>query len=304
MKILEENTTGNLPLAATIGMFDGVHRGHRQLISTLQREAAARTFQPALITFRSHPANVLRPEKGVDMLMSLQQRLEAIEAAGIGQVILMDFNRELAALSAKEFMQLLRDCDGVRLLVVGFNHRFGHNRAENFDDYARYGEELGITLIRGEEMQLLGHKVSSSDVRGLLSEGWVESASRMLGHYFTMRGIVVHGFGNGRKIGFPTANIGRLPDHQFIPAKGVYAANVAVNGNRHLGMANIGFRPTFNNGGLSVEVHIIDFDQDIYDCPIEVEFVRMLRPEVKFNSVSDLVTQLNKDKLAIISSVL
>ena len=299
MRILEANKHSNEWFAASIGMFDGVHCGHKSLIDRLRREAEAQHLIPAVITFRTHPANVLRPEHGVEMLMTLDQRLKALSDAGVNNVILMDFDQKLASLSAKEFMELLVKEYGVRLLLIGFNHRFGHNRSESFNDYARYGKELGIQVVQGEEMTSAGMAVSSSQVRQLLSKGWVETATRMLGSYFTIKGTVVHGFGNGRKIGFPTANVGELPEHQFIPAIGVYATIVWLDGMRYHGMANIGTRPTFNNGGLSVEVHILDFDQDIYGKQIEVQFVKMIRPEVKFNSVADLIAQLKKDKASI-----
>ena len=224
-----------------------------------------------------------------------------LEAAGIANCILLPFTAELSRLSAKEFMLLLRTEYNVRTLVIGYDHRFGHNRLESFEDYVRYGQELDIDIVQARAYTQENAKVSSSAIRELLSQGEVHTASRLLGYPYPLEGTVTDGYRVGRKIGFPTANL--RVDHPFklVPAEGVYAVKVEVEGQQHLGMLNIGHRPTLNNGAdRSIEVHILDFAGDIYRQNIRIEFLRFLRPETKFASIEELISQIEKDKEAIL----
>lgn len=302
MKTITPGTLHSLPpCAATIGFFDGVHRGHRFLLEQVKEEAAGKGLCPSVITFPTHPRQVLQPDFHPLLLSTPVEKLHLLEEAGIANCILLPFTAELSRLSAKEFMLLLRTEYNVRTLVIGYDHRFGHNRLESFEDYVRYGQELDIDIVQARAYTQENAKVSSSAIRELLSQGEVHTASRLLGYPYPLEGTVTDGYRVGRKIGFPTANL--RVDHPFklVPAEGVYAVKVEVEGQQHLGMLNIGHRPTLNNGAdRSIEVHILDFAGDIYRQNIRIEFLRFLRPETKFASIEELISQIEKDKEAIL----
>ena len=302
MRTITPGTLHSLPpCAATIGFFDGVHRGHRFLLEQVKEEAAGKGLCPSDITFPTHPRQVLQPDFHPQLLSTPEEKLHLLEAAGIANCILLPFTTELSRLSAKEFMLLLRTEYNVRTLVIGYDHRFGHNRLESFEDYVRYGQELDIDIVQARAYTQENAKVSSSAIRELLSQGEVHTASRLLGYPYPLAGTVTAGYRVGRKIGFPTANL--RVDHpcKLVPAEGVYAVKVEVEGQQHLGMLNIGHRPTLNNGAdRSIEVHILDFAGDIYRQNIRIEFLRFLRPETKFASIEELISQIEKDKEAIL----
>lgn len=302
MKTITPGTLHSLPpCAATIGFFDGVHRGHRFLLEQVKEEAAGKGLCPSVITFPTHPRQVLQPDFHPQLLSTPAEKLHLLEEAGIANCILLPFTAELSRLSAKEFMLLLRTDYNVRTLVIGYDHRFGHNRLESFEDYVRYGQELDIDIVQARAYTQENAKVSSSAIRELLSQGEVHTASRLLGYPYPLEGTVTDGYRVGRKIGFPTANLRIDHPSKLVPAEGVYAVKVEVEGQQHLGMLNIGHRPTLNNGAdRSIEVHILDFAGDIYRQNIRIEFLRFLRPETKFASIEELISQIEKDKEAIL----
>ena len=287
------------PTVATIGFFDGVHLGHRYLINQVKIAASQCGWCSSIITFPVHPRQVIQSDYQPSLLSSPEEKIELLASTGIDNCILLPFTRELSQLTAWEFMQLLYDKYKVRMLVIGYDHRFGHNRAETFEDYCRYGRELGIHIMQATAYTQEQDKVSSSAIRRALLSGEVSTAMKYLGYNYFMQGTVVSGYQVGRKIGFPTANLQVDFPNKLIPAIGVYAVRVSVNGQNYKGMLNIGHRPTLNNGtNLSIEVHILDFEGDIYQQPMRIEFVDFLRPEAKFNSVDELALQIQKDKEA------
>ena len=285
------------PTVATIGFFDGVHLGHRFLIQQVKVAATQTGWQSSIITFPVHPRQVIQSEFQPQLLSSPEEKIELLASTGVANCILLPFTRELSQLTAYEFMQLLYDKYKVRMLVIGYDHRFGHNRAETFEDYCRYGRELGIHIMQASAYTQEQDKVSSSAIRRALQTGDIRTATKFLGYHYYLEGTVVDGYKVGRKIGFPTANLRVDFPNKLIPSIGVYAAYVYVNGEKHKGMLNIGYRPTINNGtDLSIEVHILDFQGDIYHQKMRIEFIDFLRPEEKFNSVDELVLQMQKDK--------
>lgn len=296
MKLFED-THPQAPSAATIGFFDGVHLGHCFLIEQVKEAASQAGLCSSIITFPVHPRQVIQSDYQPQLLSSPEEKIELLSTTGIDQCILLPFTKELSQLTAREFMQLLRDKYQVRMLVIGYDHRFGHNRTESFEDYCHYGKELGISVLRANAYTQAEDKVSSSAVRRALLNGEIEIASQYLGHPYRMEGIVVDGYKVGRKIGFPTANLQLVYTHKLIPAEGVYAVYAQIENKRWKGMLNIGHRPTLNNGSdLSIEVHILNFNEDIYRKNIRIEFVHFLRPEMKFHSVDELIMQMQKDK--------
>lgn len=298
MQIIADND--RLPqgtTVATIGMFDGVHLGHLTLISEVKRIAAERGLKSAVITFAQHPQSVLRPESGIEMLMTVDDKVAEIGRQGIDVTVLMNFTYELSLNNSRQFLQILRDRYGVAALVVGYDHRFGHDKTETFADYVNHGKELGIDVIKAPEYLGEYAPVSSSIIRRLIASGKVDDAMRCMGRPYTISGKVVHGFHNGRGIGFPTANVGEIPSQLILPHKGAYAVMVNVAGQWRQGMVNVGVRPTLENGPqLSVEVNIFDFDDDIYGLPITLQFIKFLRLEFKLGSIEELRAQLTRDR--------
>lgn len=298
MKILGEND--RLPAGstvATIGMFDGVHLGHATLVDFLKQQAADQGKKSLLITFLRHPRQVLHPDEPFKLIMPLDERLKQIEALGPDLLLQLDFTAEFAKLDSSQFIELLRDRYGVSLLVAGYNHRFGHNRGETFRDYCRHGEQLGVKMVKAPEYLGPYAPVSSTIVRGLIAAGRVVDAMHCMGRPHMIKGKVVHGFHNGRGLGFPTANVGDIDPQLLLPHNGAYAVLAHVDGQVLQGMANIGKRPTLDNGDqLSIEVNLFDFDDDIYGKDITLEFISFLRLEFKMCGLEELKHQLTLDR--------
>ena len=297
MKVLINNGFIKEPVAATIGMFDGVHKGHRYILSHLKAQANKRNLKTAVITFSRHPQSVLHGYSE-ESLMTLDDRISAIGESGIDYVVVMDFTKELSLLTAQQFLQLLYKRYYVKLLITGYDHRFGHNRKETYNDYVKYGKEIGMDVVKCDEYTTGNEKISSSEIRKLITEGNVKTAAEMLQRPYKISGEVVDGFRNGRKIGFPTANI-KTDRNIIIPSNGVYAVTVNLNdGDIKKGMLNIGIRPTFDNGkNRSVEVNIFDFSENIYGKQIEIMFYDRIRNERKMQSLEELEKQLENDRI-------
>ncbi len=293
---------------ATIGMFDGVHRGHQQLISMVTDEAHRQGCLSAVVTFDKSPRQVLDPTFKPQMLTTLEEKKEAIGALGVDRLAILPFNHETAALSARDFMkQILQEQLGVSTLITGYDNRFGHRppatqnagHSEGFEDYVGYGRELGIEVIRGDaKLTPDGSRpLSSSVIRQLLAEeGRVDLMPECLGSLYQLKGTVVSGEHIGHRLGFPTANLRPESQLKLIPASGVYAVWVSFGGVRLPAMMNIGTRPTFDGRNRTLEVHILDFDGNLYDSSISVGFVRRLREERRFDTSEALVEQLKEDR--------
>lgn len=284
--------------AAIVGFFDGIHLGHRSLIDFVRSEAARRCLQPVAVTFTGCPLEYLRPGSEPKLLSTASDRLDGLRALlGADGVIALDFNRELASMTAREFMTTLRDRYGVELLVAGFNNRFGSDRDKTFDDYVAIGDEIGLEVIKAPEYD--GRSgVSSSAIRKAVAEGRVDDASAMLGRNYSIEGSVATGRRVGRTIGFPTANLQPYDGRKLVPGGGVYAAWAVVDdGLRYPAMVNIGTCPTVSSEGRqTIEANLIGFDGDLYGRRLRLEFVARLRGEKRFDSLSDLKTRLEADR--------
>lgn len=295
----------NKKYAATVGFFDGVHMGHRFLIAELKKEAANRGLKSMVITFKVHPRKVLHAAYLPQLLTTAEEKLEQLKSTGVDEVVELDFTVEMAQLTAAEFItQILAGQLGVKLLLVGHDHRFGRNREEGFPEYAAYGRQNGMEVIQATRYstEQFNH-ISSSEVRNALISGDIERANTLLTYPYAFTGYVVTGFQVGKKIGFPTANLNPVEPDKLIPGIGVYAVLIDWKGNSYKGMMNIGRRPTLDNGdAVSLEVHIINFDADIYHQQLKVTFIRKIRDEKKFNSVKELIEQLKSDKEAVLGA--
>lgn len=291
----------NQPLFATLGVFDGVHRGHRAVIARVEAEAAARRLASAVISFRTHPQQVLHPEVPFRLLTSPDEREALLRQTGVDRVIFLDFTREMSMLSAFDFLRVLSSQYRVKGLIIGYDHRFGHNRAEGFDDYVKYGKELGVEILHTEELVTDAGPVSSSIIRKLLLQGNLATANHLLSYPYTLHGHVVNGFHVGRELGFPTANIDIDYPDKLIPANGVYAVRIVrADGHRYGGMLNIGNRPTLNRpNDYCIEANIFDFAGNLYGEALAVELVQYIRPEQTFAHIEALQAQLVADEAAI-----
>lgn len=289
-------------LVATIGFFDGVHRGHRFLIDRVIEEAQRSGMSSAVITFDRHPREVLQTDYQPDLLSTLDEKLLLLSKTHVDNTVVLHFDASLAALTAHDFMRdVLQRQLKVRKLIIGYDNRFGHNRSEGFDDYVRYGKELGIEVIRADAFLPDDVRVSSSVIRTCLREGRVEDANRLLGYDYTIESRIVSGYQNGRKMGFPTANLDVTRCQQLLPASGVYAVLVRLKDSVgwKRGMMNIGHRPTFNGTTTSMEVNLFNFSGDLYGQELLVSFISKIRDERKFDSIDALAEQLQHDKVQI-----
>ena len=307
---------GGEAVVCSIGFFDGVHRGHQCLIRQVRDEALRRGMRSLLITFDRHPRSVFAPAAVPPLLTTAKEKMELLKATGIDDIYVLPFDRAMAALTAKEFMQqVLKKQLGVSVLVIGYDHRFGRPvpatksqgtlPLEGFPEYQAYGREMGIEVVLAKELE--GRHVSSSAIRKALEEGDVALAAQLLGRPYTWTGRVVHGHEIGRQLGFPTANLeavdsGRLAVDKMLPANGAYAIRVHCTspvggGWDGAAMLNIGQRPTIDNGtDTTVEAHILDFDGDLYGQQLTISFIARLRGEQRFDSEAELREQLQRDR--------
>lgn len=287
---------------ATIGFFDGVHRGHQFMIDSLTTMAHAQGRQSLVITFDRHPRQVVHADYVPQLITTTDEKLQLLHATAADRIEVLHFDAQMAQLSAYEFMrQVLHEKYGVAMLLTGYDNRFGHNRAEGFADYVRYGEEMGMKVLQNTPIDIDGLRVSSSLIRRLIVEGNITEASNCMGHPYSITGSVAHGFQEGRRIGFPTANIVPESAEKLVPGNGVYATRVSVEGGEWMpAMLNIGTNPTFQRQQTTIEAHIIGFEGDIYGRKVRVEFGRKLRDEQRFESVEALQKQLEADKKEVL----
>ena len=297
-----EKTRMLLKSVATIGVFDGVHAGHQQVINRVVSDAKFHHLASMVITFDRHPRQLFDPQFRPQLLTTQQEKEQEIERLGVDFLVVLPFTKEMASLSARDFMaQILKERLNVKMLQVGYDNRFGHDSTEGIDDYRRYGDELGIMVYKGIRLDFQGYHVPvcSSNIRSLIAEeGEVDTANMFLGRNYELLGKVMPGEHIGHQLGFPTANL--EPDDPFkvIPASGVYGVWATVGDSQKPlpAMMNIGTRPTFDGRNRTLEVNIFDFDGDLYGQTVRISFLFRLREERKFESPEALVAQLQKDK--------
>jgi len=280
----------------TIGVFDGVHRGHQEIIRRLVAGAHAVNLPAVVMTFYPHPAVVLGGLEHFKRLTTTSERAEILTGMGVDAVVVHPFTRTLAEQTAETFMRYVKNRVGLRKLLVGYDFALGRGREGNASRLAEIGGQLGYVVETIPVFSLEGQIVSSTRIRKLIAAGQVAEAATDMGRYYTVSGIVIHGDGRGRKINIPTANIS-VPEDKILPANGVYACWASVGESRHPAVTNVGIRPTFKSVDLTpnVETHILDFERELYGQEIKLEFVSHLREEMKFPSVEALVAQITGD---------
>jgi riboflavin kinase/FMN adenylyltransferase len=278
-----------------IGNFDGIHRGHQKLIEELLQHSQTRDLDSLIFTFEPHPSRVLSPNKSTKLIMNLKQKMKIMRSYGVDHFILAPFTREFSEMKYKNFIYdvLINKCRA-KVIVVGYNYKFGYNGEGTAQRLKELCRHEGINVIIIPPVTYKGNTVSSTFIRNLIEKGDVKSAAEYMGRPFKVEGLVHHGNGIGKKLGFPTANISLDQDLVF-PARGVYAVLVSLKGNIYKGVANLGVKPTFNGSDMRLEVHIFDFKGELYGEKLEVMFIENLRSEIKFDKADDLVTQVQKD---------
>lgn len=281
----------------TIGVFDGVHRGHQALVDRVRREAQARGLGAGVVTFHPNPVTVLRPDVPFSYLTSLERRVELLREAGADWVSVLQFTSELALVSAEDFTRMLVEDAGMRVLIVGENFHLGRGREGDVARLTALGREMRFEvmpfpLVAGGDGEVA--EISSTRIRRALATGEMRAVETLLGRPFSLRGPVLHGDERGRTIGFPTLNIGVSAD-QALPPNGVYVTRAEIDGRIHHGATNIGTQPTFDGTRRRVETHLLDFDGDLYGAVVRIELLQQLRAERKFEGVDALVAQIERD---------
>ncbi len=284
---------------ATIGFFDGVHLGHQYLLRQLCACAHERGTHSLVLSFDQHPRKVLHSNFQPLLLTDNPEKIALLQQQNVDAVELLHFTPSMAALTAEEFMRnvLIREWN-ITTLLLGYDHRFGSDQISDFAHYQSIGQKLGIEVIQQSQYSHATLHVSSTSIRQAIANNQLKQATQLLGRNYSITGKVVGGYRIGRKIGFPTANIQTTNPHKLIPPTGVYNVLVSLQGENHKGMLNIGTRPMIDNpeATTSIEVHILDFDREIYDAYITIDFISKIREEQKFDSLDLLIAQLNKDR--------
>ena len=285
-------------MVVATGFFDGVHTGHRHVITQLIEAAAARGDESMVVTFWPHPRNVLQKEaRSLRLLTTLAEKKQMLLEMGVDRVEVLDFTKDFSRMTTQEYLLMLKEKFGAKTVLVGYDNRMGCD-AKDADQVAQTAVQVGLEAVRTQMIPSEhGYAVSSTKIRQKLEEGDVQAASAMLGYDYSLLGVVVAGNRIGRTLGFPTANMQLYEPLKLVPGNGVYFVRVNTLGQDWYGMCNVGCRPTVGQGNTrTIETHIFDFDEEIYGLDIKVTFIRKVRDEVRFASLDELKTQLETDK--------
>jgi len=287
--------------AVTVGYFDGVHLGHRAILDELIADAKAQSLRSVVLTFDSHPRLVLRENNApIGLLTTPEEKLALLSKASLDLALIVHFDPSLAQMSPADFVQIvLKGRIGMRKIVIGFNHGFGKNRMGDRETLIAMSRQLGFSVDVVNPTRVNDAIVSSTSLRELIADGQVAAAANGLGRYYSIRGVVIHGYGRGRRLHFPTANLGLILPGKLSPRDGIYAGLARLRDETFATAISIGYNPTFTEGKHSLEAHLLDFDRDIYDEELELEFVERIRSEKKFSSEAELSNQISADVQAV-----
>ena len=289
----------------TIGTFDGVHIGHQKIIKKLTKTAKKKQLKSIVLTFFPHPRMVLQKNANIQLLNTIEERKQILYNFGLDEIYIQEFTKEFSELSAEAFVKtLLVDTLNAKHIIIGYDHQFGKNRSAGIDDLKHFGKRFGFEVEEIPVQDIEDVAVSSTKIRNALNHGDITMANSYLGYSYFLTGTVVKGKGLGKQINFPTANIVIEEDYKLIPKQGVYVVKTIIDDTGVFGMMNIGTNPTVNGKEQSIEVHLFDFNTDIYDAKIKVELLHRLRDEHHFESVDALQKQLKKDKLHALNFIM
>lgn len=293
-----DNFPGTANAVVTIGTFDGVHVGHQQIIRRLRKLAAETHGETVVLTFFPHPRMVLQPDDNdLKLITTMSEREELLRSFGIDHLIIQPFDKEFSRISAIEFVRdQLANRIGMKTLVIGYDHHFGRNREGSYRDLEEWAPIYDFRLEEINEQVINDVAVSSTKIRKSLLEGDILSANKLLGHRFSLRGIVVEGDKIGRTLGFPTANLEIAEAYKLIPSNGIYAVQVKVANSFHNGMLYIGTRPALGEGKRRIEVNIFNFDSDIYGSEVQLHFVERIRGDLSFENLDKLKERMKEDQ--------
>ena len=291
--------TTQQPTVLTIGTFDGVHLGHQKIVERVVTTARQEGLLATVFTFFPHPRMVVQHDKGLKLIHTLEEKKELLQQLGVDLLVVHPFNEAFAQLTAEEFVStILVQRLNVKKVIIGYDHRFGRNRTANIDDMRLFGKKYGFAVEEISVQEVDEVSVSSTKIREALNKGDVTTAEHYLGTPYSLTGRVVHGLKLGRTLGYPTANIQVTEDYKLIPKDGVYAVYSYIDGRKVYGMMSIGKNPTIEGKGASIEVYFFDFNGDLYDQKLTIEFVQYLREEQKFATIDLLKKQLQDDETA------
>ncbi len=300
MNIFNENSIikNNGDAVVTVGTFDGVHLGHREIFKELLEKSASLNGSSWIVTFYPHPRKIVHKGYDIKLLTPLEEKIELFEKIGVENVLVINFTKEFSLLTSEEFArEILHEKIGAKHLIIGYDHKFGRDRTGDVNVLKELGGSLGFDVSSVPPVEINGEIISSTRIRRYLLSGNPLRANEMLGRNYSLEGFVIKGSKRGRTLGFPTANIGLSSEDKLIPLNGVYLTRVFVKDFAGFGLLNIGYRPTFDkDNDLYIEVHILDFDEDIYGDSVKVEILEYLRPETKFGSKEKLIQQIELDK--------
>lgn len=281
----------------TIGTFDGIHIGHQKILGDLIQSAKQQNTKSVVLTFFPHPRMVLQKDVTLELLNTIDEKSKLLEKMGLDYLIIHPFSKEFSRLTALDFVRdILVNQLNTSKLIIGYDHHFGKNREGNIDQLREYSHLYDFDVQEIPAQDIDDVSVSSTKIRNALHEGHLKTANKYLGYNFMIHGTVVNGKKLGGKIGFPTANIDVKEDYKLIPKTGVYVIQAAIENTRYHGMMNIGYRPTLDGKHQTIEAHFFDFEGDLYDQFLKIEFLYFLREEQKFDSVDELIAQLKKDQ--------
>lgn len=281
----------------TIGTFDGVHIGHQRIIQRLNEIKNGDVERSMILTFYPHPRRVLDQSNDIKMLTTMDEKIQLLEKFGLNDLIIEPFTKEFSRLSALDFVRdILVNQLHIKQLVIGYDHHFGKNREGNFDQLTEFGELYGFSVEKISAQEIESVSVSSTKIRKAIEAGDMSTANKYLGYHYLLTGEIIKGQGIGRKIKFPTVNLNIAEDFKLIPKKGVYIVRANFNSAYNFGIMNIGFRPTVGGSGQTIEIHLLDFNEDLYGNKMQIEVLTRLRDEKKFESLDDLASQISKDE--------
>ena len=299
-----ENFPADEVSIVTIGTFDGVHLGHQQILKQLIDTRLKSKLKSVLLTFFPHPRMVLQPDVPMHLIQTIEERERALAKTGLDYLVIHPFSSEFSRLSADDYVKrVLVQQLNVQKVVVGYDHRFGRNRKASLEDMYHYSDIYDFEVIEIDAKKIDSTAVSSTKIRKAIDEGNIELANTYLGQPFTLEGMIVHGDKRGRELSYPTANMDLQNPHKIVPKQGVYLVKSNLSNRVVYGMMNIGTKPTFDASMPSIEVHFFDWNGDLYGQAVQVELLKWVREERKFNSVEELQTQIQADEQYCRSSI-
>ena len=294
--INEFNSTDNTIL--TIGTFDGVHLGHQKVLERLTNSAKENNLESTVLTFFPHPRTILNPNKPLKLINSVKEKTELLNRSKVDNLIIHPFDKNFSELDPEKYVvEILVKKLKAKIILIGYDHKFGKNRTADITDLKIYGKKYGFKVIEIKAEEISNIAISSTKIRKAISEGNISTVKKYLGYDFSLSGKIVHGKSIGRTLGFPTANIEVKEEYKLLPKNGVYLIQSVINHNKYFGMMNIGIKPTIKESSKTIEVNFFDFEGDLYHKNIEVNIKKFIRDEIKFDSLELLKSQILKDKI-------